>query len=230
MRRWAILALVAVLGVGLVAPAVFVVRDDPVERDGSAREGDRATSTTSPSTSLTQPAEAEPSARFVAAAGASPRVGSGQLFAYTVEVESSIDLDPADVAAQVDRILADPRGWTADGSVALQRVPTDQAPAFRVRLATPPTTDLLCAPLDTSGMQSCRQGEHVVVNILRWTDGSAASKLSLADYRSYVVSHEVGHALGHDHVDCPAPGALAPVMMQQTIGIGACAPNPWPFP
>ncbi len=55
-------------------------------------------------------------------------------------------------------------------------------------------------------------------------------------------------ALGLDHQPCPADGALAPVLMQQTFGTAnnqvahldpqgvvapdgfTCLPNPWPFP
>jgi Protein of unknown function (DUF3152) len=137
-------------------------------------------------------------------------------------------VSPAAFAAAVDRILAAPKGWTADGSVSLQRVPNGGS--FRVVLASPATTDRLCAPLATNSIYSCHNRGRVVINLERWTRGSTESRLPLAEYRTYVVSHEVGHALGHDHVGCPGAGVRAPVMMQQTKGIGECTPNPWPFP
>lgn len=62
------------------------------------------------------------------------------------------------------------------------------------------------------------------LNADRWMHGSAASKLPLAEYRQYMVSHEMGHSLGHDHVKCSGSGP-APIMMQQTLGIGTCSPN-----
>lgn len=35
----------------------------------------------------------------------------------------------------------------------------------------------------------------------------------------------MGHILGYDHVKCPGKGHPAPIMMQQTLGIGECSPN-----
>ena len=43
-----------------------------------------------------------------------------------------------------------------------------------------------------------------------------------------VVNHETGHWLGRGHAGCPRPGALAPVMMQQSKGLDGCRLNPWP--
>jgi hypothetical protein len=69
-----------------------------------------------------------------------------------------------------------------------------------------------------------------MLNYMRWVEGAASYGDNLDSYRSYMVNHEVGHILGNRHSDCPVPGVLAPVMMQQTKGVGACLPNPWPLP
>jgi predicted Zn-dependent protease len=45
-----------------------------------------------------------------------------------------------------------------------------------------------------------------------------------------MVNHEVGHYLGLGHVGCPKKGAKAPVMMQQSISLGGCVPEAWPYP
>jgi hypothetical protein len=43
-----------------------------------------------------------------------------------------------------------------------------------------------------------------------------------------VVNHETGHWLGLGHAGCPGRGRLAPVMMQQSKGLGGCRFNPFP--
>jgi hypothetical protein len=216
---------------GLAAALAYAVSGGSAGPD----PGGAGPSTTTPSTSSTTTAGIDPTAvvatdRFVVAPGGGLPVGHGSLRTYTVEVEEGIPLDAADFAALVDEILADPRGWTSAGDVALQRVGPASEPDIRVRLATPATTDLHCAPLDTHGDVSCRNGADVMINLTRWLGGAAGSGLPLAEYRQYVISHEVGHALGHDHVGCPGPGQLAPVMLQQTLGLEGCLPNPWPYP
>ncbi|GEP38121.1 hypothetical protein NPS01_17840 [Nocardioides psychrotolerans] len=168
------------------------------------------------------------SGEFLVAAGLGPVTGAGVLMTYTVEVEREVPVEQDAAARVVDRVLTDPRGWTATGAHALARVETSSD--IRVLLATPETTDALCAPLDTGGRLSCRNGDLVVLNAWRWFNGAPAYADSLRDYRSYLISHEVGHALGNSHVACPGPGRPAPVMMQQTKGLGDCVANPWPTP
>ena len=169
------------------------------------------------------------SGTFTTVPGTSEPVGSGWLRTFAVEVEDGLEVDAADFAEEVERILLDPRGWTADGTVAMQRV--DAATAdVRVTLASPATVDAECYPLETGGRFSCWNGERAMLNVWRWRHGAATFGDDLEGYRGYLVSHEVGHALGHGHVGCPAPGAPAPVMMQQTIGVEPCVANPWPYP
>ena len=165
---------------------------------------------------------------FVTAPGSTAVVGSGSTLTYSVEVEESLGLDPAEVAEVVDRTLADPRSWTADGSTAFQRVETGAR--VKIIVASPATVDSRCLPLNTAGILSCRSGSSVNINSDRWAGATADWSLDLDAYRSYVVNHEVGHVLGHGHESCGGQGSLAPVMMQQTKGLGGCAGNPWPFP
>ncbi|WP_380169041.1 DUF3152 domain-containing protein [Jannaschia sp. R86511] len=166
---------------------------------------------------------------FAVAPGGTERVGSqGTLVRYTVEVEDGLPLDAVEVAGVVDGVLADPRSWTAEGEWSLQR--TDADPDVHIRVTTPDTTDRLCAPLRTRGQVSCRNGDDVVLNALRWTQGANAWGDDVAGYREYLVNHELGHYLGRGHVPCPAEGEAAPVMLQQTLGLQGCAPNGWPYP
>ncbi|MGW1885914.1 DUF3152 domain-containing protein [Streptomyces sp. NPDC001970] len=124
------------------------------------------------------------------------------------------------VAAEVDRILADKRGWTNSGAT-FRRV--DQPPYdFLVRLATPGTTDTLCAQygLDTGGEVNCSSGKDVVVNLKRWVLLSPYYQGQPAAYHALIINHEVGHRPGRGHRDCPGPGRPAPAMMQQIKGGG----------
>lgn len=182
----------------------------------------------------TRPAATRPplpetgSGEFVVASGSTPTTGSGTLTTYTVEVEREVPLDVSGISKTIDRSLADPRGWTASGAHALARTADDSD--IRILLTTPETADQLCAPLDTGGRLSCRAGELVVLNAWRWLNGAPAYAGDLRNYRRYLINHEVGHALGNGHVDCPGTDVLAPVMMQQTKGVGDCIASPWPSP
>lgn len=74
------------------------------------------------------------------------------------------------------------------------------------------------------------QTREVWINEDRWRRNIPdESHLPLPAYRAYVIQHELGHALGREHArTCDKKGEPAPVMIQQTLGIGKCAPNPFP--
>ncbi|MET7997294.1 DUF3152 domain-containing protein [Amycolatopsis sp. NPDC005232] len=193
--------------------------------------------------------------------GSGPKIGTGRLYRYTVEVEDGID--PASYAGDdsfataVQGILSDPKSWTADGKVALQRVDaSDPHPDFRVSLSTPDTTHRADAcGFSITYEASCfrRSMRRVLINLSRWVRGAKAYGANMTAYRQYAINHEVGHALGHSHVGCGGTGQPAPVMMQQTFGVAddyvarlnnvpggdqgavpadhrVCATNSWPFP
>jgi hypothetical protein len=168
---------------------------------------------------------------FTTAGGGSGTVGRGsRLLRYEVVVEDGLKQSAADVAEQVEGILADPRGWTADGETAFRRV-TGGRPDFVVRLATPVTVDKICGRygLDTGGEVNCSVGKDVVVNLRRWLLATPVYAHDVAAYRALIINHEVGHFLGHNHVTCPGVGKPAPVMMQQIKGMHGCVPNVWPY-
>lgn len=71
-------------------------------------------------------------------------------------------------ARAVESTLSDRRGWTANEQYSFLR--TSDAP-LRIVLASPATTDRLCAPLNTRGEISCRNGNNVVINAKRWARG-----------------------------------------------------------
>jgi hypothetical protein len=170
---------------------------------------------------------------FIVAGGASAVVGTGPLRTFTVEVEPATGLDVHAVAAEATGILLDAtRGWTARGERSMQRVADPAAAAIRVVVATPATVDRFCGRvgLDTGGRLSCWDGRRAMLNLTRWQTGVAPFHTDLEVYRRYLVSHEVGHGLGYGHVGCPAAGALAPVMVQQSKGLFGCRPNGWPYP
>ncbi|QNP68656.1 DUF3152 domain-containing protein [Streptomyces roseirectus] len=164
------------------------------------------------------------------APGTGRRTGRGNLWRYKVEIEKDLGLSLTDTAAEVERILADSRGWTADGRTAFRRVSSGPAD-FVVRVATPATVDATCAEygLDTRGELNCNVSHKVMVNLRRWLTATRYYPDDIPAYRALVINHEVGHFLGHGHETCPAKGAPAPAMMQQIKGLHGCVPNAWPY-
>ncbi|TDC39088.1 DUF3152 domain-containing protein [Micromonospora sp. 15K316] len=170
--------------------------------------------------------------RFVAADGGTPVVGDGgPLHRYRVVVEEGSGQDVDAFAASVDETLADPRSWIASGELRVQRVAEAADADFTVYLATPVTSERMCAEggLSTEGYTSCRLPGQVIINLARWMEAVPDYGAPLSVYRTYVINHEIGHEFGEGHESCPAPGSPAPVMQQQTYGLEGCLANAWPY-
>lgn len=222
------------------APSPPDDQPDPAGTSGDSDDGDAevlgttATPTPLPEPTPTVRVEDLPtsgSGEFVGAPGAPEPFGAAPYRRFAVAVETDIGVDVVELAAFVDTVLSDERSWIGDGVTGFRRVSSDQPADFTIVVATPATVDRLCAPLQTAGRYSCAANGWVALNLHRWMTATPEWPASLDMYRHYLVNHEVGHyILGPDHPGCPEPGALAPIMMQQTIDLAGCRPNGWVFP
>lgn len=168
---------------------------------------------------------------FTTAQATGEAVGTGgSLRRYRVQVEDGIDISAREAAAEIQQILAHPRGWAAHGRGRFQLV--SENADFVIRIATPDTADRLCLAngMNTHGELNCETTSGVVVNLKRWMLGSPTFAGEPAEYRHLIINHEVGHEIGiRSHMGCPGPGRLAPVMMQQIKGLNGCRSNAFPY-
>ena len=136
---------------------------------------------------------------------------------YRTSVDPNVDYPKKKFAREIAIYLADPDGW------AQYYTFVEHPRGKHIRLCLPSTLKVEGCKDDAL---SCAilGGDLVWLNFDRWMHGSTASGLPLIQYRQYMVTHEMGHSLGYDHVQCPGSGP-APLMMQQTLGIGKCTPN-----
>ena len=125
------------------------------------------------------------------------------------------------ISLAITAYLNDPDGWAKDGYFF---EPVTEHEDILIRLSSPRTVTKICG---LPSNLSCAElgGRNMYLNADRWFRGSIKSGQGVENYRQYMVSHEVGHILGHEHKKCPCSGCKAPIMMQQTIGIDKCVPN-----
>lgn len=175
--------------------------------------------------------------------------GAATLVRYRVELENGIKWgnNPVwttdSVAAEVDRAVSSPEGWTKSADHPVTYAPNKLSNAswkfqrvsgadydVTLKLATPGTVDKLCKSVGvtTQGIYSCRYGKTILLNLRRWLKGIEGFPAGI-DFHSMTVLHEMGHFLGFDHMKCPGSGQVAPVMQTQTIALNGCKPNAYPF-
>ena len=154
------------------------------------------------------------------------RVDVRRTVTYHVETRGRITADLAEFRRLAQQTYDDPRGWRGAG-VRFRQVP--RGGRFTLVLAEAsqvPAFSSVC-----SAEWSCRVGRYVIINQTRWQHASPAWNAvrgSLRDYRHMVVNHETGHWLGFGYAGCAGRGRPAPVMMQQSKGLGGCRFNPFP--
>ena len=179
----------------------------------STTTGPTTTTTSAPTTTLGPP---------------NLRIDGSPLLRFSVEVGVGVDLDRDELVRFVADTLGDERSWTGRG-VGFELL--DEGGDFTMIVALPDDVDRMCAPLQTNGTYSCARNGWIAFNSLRWFGATDDWPADLETYRRYLVNHEVGHyVLGPAHETCPGPGAVAPVMMQQTKGLDGCLPNGWVDP
>lgn len=145
-------------------------------------------------------------------------------------VSSKGDVGSTDgFANAIYRSLNDTKGWPRAG-VTFE--PVSEGCDVTLTLSEPsqvPSFSPMC-----SAEYSCRVGSDVIINKKRWDNGVEAwlkAGGTLADYRTMVINHEVGHALGHvdNEQTCAGEGQPAPLMQEQSMHLDGCKPNIHPL-
>jgi hypothetical protein len=121
--------------------------------------------------------------------------------------------------------LTSNKGWTRAG-IAFIEVPSSSD--FTLVLAEGAELSRRYSPT-CDGYYSCRVGNKVIINDARWQNATPVWPKDISSYQNLVINHETGHWLGLGHYFCSEPGALAPVMQQQSIDIRNCTYNEWPL-
>ncbi|MET9671902.1 DUF3152 domain-containing protein [Streptomyces sp. NPDC006482] len=221
------------------APAVETTTATPAPRPTTTQPKPKPKPTTKPPTPKPKPKPTPKktvvpqsgAGTFTTAQATGDAVGTGgSLRRYRVQVEDGSGLSARETAAEIQRILAHPRGWAAHGRGRFQLVSRDAD--FVIRVASPDTADALCLRqgFRTHGELNCETADGVVVNLKRWMLGSPTFAGEAAEYRHLIINHEVGHEIGiRQHMGCPGPGRLAPAMMQQIKGLNGCRSNAFPY-
>ena len=176
--------------------------------------------------------------------GGEPVAEGPRTFHYCCRISDRVDYDLEAFATIVDRILQDDRGWRRWGFRFAPHRAADEAALrrrhrgqfFSITLEADDTIAEFGDGFRGMSVANCTDNE-VSINFTRWLTGAKrvpgdpVLRMRRRDYRTYVILHEVGHILSRchpgDHKTCER--GPAPVMLQQTNGVGKCTPNAWPL-
>lgn len=164
---------------------------------------------------------------------------------WFVTIDEGIDVSQRSVAAVVDEVLQDPKGWRKmgynfvrvtpslgmkarqDGPVSYLGDTLDIFNVFWIRLSESHTVNSLCKIYDRSCADLSKN--MILLNSDRWIHGSENAGMSLALYRRAIIFHESGHLLSFPHVTCPKANGPGDVMQEFTrLGWQGCKPSLYP--
>lgn len=147
---------------------------------------------------------------------------------YDVSEWGVVNGDLEEFREVVRKTLGDVRGWKRAG-VRFEEV--SSGGQMHLTLTSP---EVLGSINGCSSELSCRYGDRVMINDDRWmgsSDTYNALGIFVDKYRPMVINHEVGHFLGHYHIDaCETSSGKAPIMITSAAGLLGCSPSIWPLP
>lgn len=145
---------------------------------------------------------------------------------YSVYFDENLRLRRDPIIQKIILVLEDKRGWRRLG-YNFRYSPSRSVVDFEIHFVEQSYIERVC---HFTGL-SCAdlRDNKIYINVNRWRRGSKRSLLDLDSYRTYVINHEIGHILGRGHNKPGRKGSKVSVMVQQTLGIGECKPNPWPL-
>lgn len=150
---------------------------------------------------------------------------------YDVYFDKTLGLRETPIIEKITSVLMDKRGWRGLGYSFEYNMDVkgkvDKGVDFRICFVKQSYIERVC---HFTGLSCADLRDNTIyINVNRWKRGSKRSGLDLDSYRTYVINHEVGHILARGHAQPGKRGTKVPVMVQQTLGIGECKPNPWPL-
>ncbi|RSX58419.1 DUF3152 domain-containing protein [Bifidobacterium samirii] len=207
---------------------------DAADADGTSEDDPFGVKAVHAADATAQPlTDAERAAIMERATAAAEASGNGvTTFTYCIATNGDVGSTVA-FANTVYETLNDARGWTRAGAVFTQ-IADDACASADMAIILAQAERMTDYSLGCSTEYSCRVGNDVIVNADRWNGGTdtwLGAGGTLARYRTMVINHEVGHRLGHidNETWCAAPGAAAPLMQEQSMGLDGCVGNEWPL-